>query len=113
MPSEIAPWEPAGMPELRDHEGHLFAVQYCYSVPDGAWHIELSEAVPAPESWATLPNAPTHLPGPAIILAAVPDEDPSEQPTIHLYSGVDRAIPYEIAQWFMEKVTESVETYGH
>ena len=101
------------MAELREHDGRRYAVQFCYSVPDDAWHIELSEAVPAPETWADLPNAVAYLPGPAFVLAVVPDEDPSAQPFVHLYSGVDRAIPYEVVQWFMEKVSAEVERCRH
>lgn len=96
------------MPELREHNGQVFAVQYCYSVPDSAWHIDLSEVESVPEPWATLSSV-TALPGPSFMLAVVPDEDPSAQPAIHLYGGVDHAIPYEVMQWFMEKVTEEVE----
>lgn len=98
------------MPGLKEHDGQVFAVQYCYSVPDSAWHIDLSEVEPVPEPWATASSVAS-LPGPSFILAVVPDEDPSAQPVIHLYSGVDRAIPYEVMQWFMEKVAEEVESH--
>ncbi|GGW16592.1 hypothetical protein GCM10018980_20050 [Streptomyces capoamus] len=42
-------WQPAVMPaELREHAGRHYAIQFHYALPDDAWAVELSEAVPAP-----------------------------------------------------------------
>ncbi|MFE1285889.1 hypothetical protein [Streptomyces sp. NPDC058751] len=38
--------------ELREHAGRHYAVQFHYALPDDAWAVELSEAVPAPTAWA-------------------------------------------------------------
>jgi len=56
-------------------------------LPDDSWAVELSEAVPAPAEWAETPNAATHLPGSAFLVA----------------------LPYAIMQWFVEQVAEQVE----
>jgi len=95
--------------EVREHTGRHYAVQFHYALPDDAWCVELSEAVPAPESWADIPNAETHLPGAACLTAVVPDEDPDLDPTIRVHSPGGHAIPYEIMRWFMERVAEQVE----
>ncbi|MCX2950564.1 hypothetical protein [Lentzea sp. NEAU-D7] len=100
-------WQPAGMPELRVHAGRHYAVQFIYALPDDSWCVELSEAVPAPASWAGIPDAKTHLPGDMLMAAVVPDEDPSLEPTIHVHT--DEPIPYAIMRWFMDHVTEQVE----
>lgn len=98
------------MPELREHAGRHYAIQFHYSLPDDAWCVELSEAVPAPAAWAEIPNAQTHLPGPAFIVAVVPDEDPDLEPTVHIRSHDEHVVPYEIMRWFMDQVTKEVES---
>ncbi|WP_328874139.1 hypothetical protein OHT76_30995 [Streptomyces sp. NBC_00287] len=95
--------------ELREHAGRHYAVQFTYALPDDAWAVELSEAEPAPPSWAQTPGAQTHLPGPAFAVALVPDEDPELAPTVRLYSPDERVIPYEIMRWYMELVADQVE----
>lgn len=100
------------MAELREHAGRHYAVQFHYALPDDAWAVELSEAVPAPAEWAEIPNAETHLPGPAFLVAFVPDEDPNLEPTVHIHSHDEHVIPYEIMRWFMEQVAEQVERCG-
>jgi hypothetical protein len=87
--------------------GRRYALEFTYAVPDDAWYIELSEAVPAPSAWADIPGAFSHLPGPALLVAVVPDQDPAREPMIHVNGK--HAIPYEIVRWFMEKVGEEVE----
>src|SRR5690242_6593335 len=97
------------MPELRVCAGRHFAVQFHYALTDDAWCVELSEAVPAPNSVSETPNAETHLPGAAFLVAMIPDEDPDLEPTVHIHSHDERVIPYEIMRWFMEQVAEQVE----
>ena len=95
--------------ELREHAGRHYAVQYHYSLPNDAWTMELSEAVPAPTAWADDPEADRHLPGAAVVAAFVPDEDPGREPTIHVGGHDERVIPYEIVRWFMGFVDQEVE----
>jgi len=95
--------------EQWEHSGRRFAVQFMYAVPDDAWYVELSEAVPAPVEWADIPGAVTHLPGPAFMVAVVPDEDPRREPTVHFPSISEQVVPFEVMRWFMEKVAEEVE----
>ncbi|MFI8529969.1 hypothetical protein ACIGMX_06935 [Streptomyces aquilus] len=97
------------MPELRVHAGRHFAVQFHYALPDDAWCVELSEAVPVPAAWVEIPNAETYLPGAAFMVAVIPDEDPSLEPAVHILSHDEHVIPYEIMRWFMEQVAEQVE----
>ncbi|MCX5558003.1 hypothetical protein [Streptomyces sp. NBC_00038] len=97
------------MPELRVHAGRHYAIQFHYALPDDAWRVELSEAVPAPAAWAKVPNAEAHLPGTALVVAVIPDEDPGLEPTVHFHSHDEHVIPYEIMRWFMEQVAEQVE----
>ena len=106
----LRPWQPVGMPvDQWERAGTRYALQYTYAVPDDAWYVELSEAVPAPTSWADIPNAATYLPGSAFLTAVVPDEDAAREPTICLHPASERTVPYEVMRWFMEKVTEEVE----
>ena len=49
--------------EQLEHAGTRHVVLFTYAVPDDAWYVELSEAVPAPATWADIPNAETHLAG--------------------------------------------------
>ncbi len=103
-------WQPAAMPaELREHAGRHYAIQIHYALPDDAWAVELSEAVPAPAAWAENPAAERHLPGAAFLVAFVPDEDPNLEPTVHIHSHDEHVIPYEIMRWFMEQAAEQVE----
>ncbi|WP_431880275.1 hypothetical protein [Micromonospora marina] len=95
--------------EFLDHGGTRYAVQFTYAVPDDAWYVELSEAVPAPASRADIPDVLTHLPGPALLLAVVPDEDPTREPTICVSTVGHRDIPFEVMRWYMEKVAEEVD----
>ncbi|MEU6763940.1 hypothetical protein ABZ916_15625 [Streptomyces sp. NPDC046853] len=95
--------------ELREHAGRHYAVQFHYALPDDAWCVELSEAVRAPEAWADVPGAATHLPGPAFLVAVIPDEDPDLEPTVHFHGDDEHVIPYAIMRWFMENVAEEVE----
>ncbi|MEI5527953.1 hypothetical protein WB401_35695 [Streptomyces brasiliscabiei] len=97
------------MPKLRVRGGRHYAVQFHYALPDDAWCVELSEAVPAPAAWADIPHAETHVPGAAFQVAVVPDEDPDLEPTVHIHSHDEHVIPYEIMRWFMEHVAEQVE----
>ncbi|MEU8435237.1 hypothetical protein AB0F18_20400 [Streptomyces sp. NPDC029216] len=94
------PWE------LREHAGRHYAVLFHYALPDDAWAVELSEARPAP---ANPGAAVTHFPGPACLVALVPDEDPNLEPTVRVYSPDERVVPYEIMRWFMEQVADQVE----
>lgn len=95
--------------ELREHAGRHYAILFHYALPDDAWAVELSEAVPAPTAWTEIPNAGTHLPGAAFLVALIPDEDPSLEPTVHIHSHDEHVIPYEIMRWFMEEVAGQVE----
>ncbi|MFE9168851.1 hypothetical protein ACFYNZ_04870 [Streptomyces kebangsaanensis] len=95
--------------ELREHAGRHYAVQFHYALPDDAWAVELSEAVPASVAWAENPSAESHLPGAAFMVAFVPDEDPHLEPTVHIHSHDEHVIPYEIMRWFMEQVADQVE----
>ncbi|MGW1895654.1 hypothetical protein ACWCP6_36220 [Streptomyces sp. NPDC002004] len=94
--------------EEREHEGRPYAVQFTYSLPDEAWCVELSEALPAPEAWAAIPGAQQHLPGDAFLVAVIPDEDPWAEPTVHIHSYDEHVIPYDIMRWFMDHVAEQV-----
>lgn len=108
--SDLALWQPAVMSaELRDHADRHYAIQFHYALPDDAWAVELSEAVPAPAAWAEIPNAATHLPGAAFLVAFVPDEGPNLEPTVHIHSHDEHVIPYEIMRWFMEQVADLVK----
>jgi hypothetical protein len=95
--------------ELMEQAGVVYAVEHLYSVPDDAWRVELSEAVPAPASWRSIAHAKTHLAGPAFITAIVPDEDPSRPPSVHFAAGAEREVPYAVVSWFMESVGAEVE----
>jgi len=96
------------MSGLREHGGRHFAVTR--SEPDDVWCLELSEAVSAPASWAGIPNAVTHLPGRNLVIAVVPCEDRTVEPTMcFLRNDEDIEIPYEIMRWFMEMVAEDVQ----
>ncbi|MGC4850002.1 hypothetical protein ACLQ3F_22430 [Micromonospora sp. DT15] len=90
------------------HADVQYRVQAMYSVPDEAWYLELSETEPAPPAWADLPGAVDHLPGPSILLAVVPDEDPVRVPTV-AFGGGEQVVPYPVMRWFMEHVAEEVE----
>lgn len=102
-------WQSADMPELRVHAGRHYAIQFHYALPDDAWCVELSEAVPAPAAWAEHPHAQTHLSGTAFLVAVIPDEDPDLEPTVRLYSPAEHVISHEIMRWFMEEVADQVE----
>lgn len=97
------------MSERRVHDGRHYAVQYHYALPDDAWCVELSEAVPAPTSWADIPGASTHLPGAPFLVAVIPDEDPSREPTVHVHDRDETVIPFVIMRWFMDLVADEVE----
>ncbi|MBC2878879.1 MULTISPECIES: hypothetical protein [Streptomyces] len=97
------------MSQLRVHAGRHYAIQYHYALPDDAWCVELSEAVPAPAAWADCPDAQTHLPGNACLVGVIPDEDPDLEPTVRVFSPEGHVIPYEIMCWFMEHVAGQVE----
>ena len=94
--------------ELREHAGRHYAVQFHYALPDDAWCVELSEAVPAPAAWAEIADAQSHLPGAAFLVAVVPDEDPALEPTVRIHSPDDHVVPYEVMRWFMEQVADQV-----
>ncbi|WP_418960296.1 hypothetical protein [Streptomyces tritici] len=97
------PWE------IREHAGRHYSVLFHYALPDDAWAVELSEARPAPAEGADEDAPAGHLPGPAFLVALVPDEDPSAEPTVRIYTPDERAVPYEIMRWFMDQVTDQVE----
>ncbi|WP_327279857.1 MULTISPECIES: hypothetical protein [unclassified Streptomyces] len=103
--------------ELREHAGRHYAVQFHYALPDDAWAVELSEAVPAPATWAEDTSAERYLPGAAFMVALVPDEDPNLEPTVHIHSHDEHVIPYEVMRWFLEQVADQVErcriAFGH
>ncbi|MEU6865884.1 hypothetical protein ABZ924_21965 [Streptomyces sp. NPDC046876] len=94
------PWE------LREHAGRHYALLFHYALPDDAWAVELSEARPASGN----PDATvTHFPGPALLAALVPDEDPNLEPTFRVFSPDGHVVPYEIMLWFMDQVAAEVE----
>lgn len=90
------------------HADVQYTVQATYSVPDEAWYLELSETEPAPPAWADLPGAVDHLPGPSILVAVVPDEDPTREPSV-AFGGGEQVVPYPVMCWFMEHLAEEVE----
>ncbi|MEC3992098.1 hypothetical protein VSR01_00445 [Actinacidiphila sp. DG2A-62] len=59
--------------------------------------------------WTEIPNAATHMPGAAFLVAVIPDEDPDLEPSVHFHSHDEHVIPYEIVRWFMKQVAEQVE----
>ncbi|MER6094148.1 hypothetical protein [Streptomyces bluensis] len=81
------------MPELREHAGRHYAVQHHYALPDDAWCLELSEAVPM---GAEPPNPVAYRAGRAFLAAYVPDEDPDLEPTVHIHSHDEHVIPYDV-----------------
>lgn len=62
-----------------------------------------------PAAWAEIPDAETHLPGAAFLVAVVPDEDPDLEPTVRIHSPDEHVIPYEVMCWFLERVADQVE----
>ncbi|WP_406394507.1 hypothetical protein [Streptomyces sp. NBC_00887] len=98
--------------EAREHTGRRYAVQFHYALPDDAWAVELSEAVPAPAARAENPDADRHLPGAAFLVAFVPDEDPNAEPAVHIHSHDGHVVPYAITRWFMEQVADHVDRCG-
>lgn len=108
----VAPlWQPVGMPwELREHAGRHYAVVFHYALLDDAWAVELSEAVPARTAEAERTGtAADHVPGAALLVALVPDEDPDLEPTVRVFSSDEHVVPYEIMRWFMDQVADQVE----
>ncbi|MFL1380581.1 MULTISPECIES: hypothetical protein [unclassified Nocardiopsis] len=98
------PWE------LREHAGRHYAVVFHYALPDDAWAVELSEAVPAQAAEAEhADTAADHVPGTALLVAFVPDEDPDLEPTVRVFSPDEYVVPYEIMRWFMDQVADQVE----
>ncbi|WP_435190538.1 hypothetical protein [Streptomyces sp. bgisy126] len=98
------PWE------LREHAGRHYAVLFHYALPDDAWAVELSEAVPtAAEGAENTDTTVTYSPGSAFLVALVPDENPNLQPTVRIWSPDERVVPYEVMRWFMEQVADQVE----
>jgi hypothetical protein len=91
----------------QQHSGILYALQFTYAVPDDAWCIELSEAVPAPSEWRNIPGAVKHLPGSAFLIAIVPDEDLTREPVIHIHD-TGRDVPYAVMTWFMTQVADEI-----
>jgi hypothetical protein len=91
--------------DIREHGGRHYAVRFHYALPDDAWAVELSEAAPVPEG---RPGAGTLLPGPAFLVAYVPDEDPRREPTVHVHGHDEHAVPYPIMRWFMAEVADQV-----
>jgi hypothetical protein len=80
------------------------------SEPDNVWCLELSEAVPAPASWASLPEPVTHTPGRNLVIAVIPCEDPTTEPTVDfLRSAEDVSIPFEIMRWFLDLVAQDMQ----
>ena len=96
------------MAEVLEHGGRHYAVQFHYALPDDAWCVELSEARPTPKPRSEIAQAPA-LPGPALIVAMVPDENPTAEPTIHIRTSNEPVIPYVVMRWFMEQVANEVE----
>ncbi|MFJ4869608.1 hypothetical protein [Streptomyces sp. NPDC088757] len=92
--------------ELREHAGRHYVVLFHYALPDDAWAVELSEARSVSAGSGT---EVTHLPGPACLVALVPDEDPNLEPIFRVYSPDERVVPYEIMSWFMAQVADQVE----
>jgi hypothetical protein len=41
-------------------------------------------------------------------MAMVPD-DPTREPTIHVHGNGERAVPYDVIRWYMEKVAQEIE----
>ncbi|MFG2426163.1 hypothetical protein [Streptomyces sp. NPDC048590] len=98
------PWE------LKEHAGRHYAVLFHYALPDDAWAVELSEAVPAAATGTANADATaSHLPGAAFLVTHVPDEDPDLQPTVRVWSPHERVVPYEVMRWYMEQVADQVE----
>ncbi len=100
------------MPELLEHAGRHYAVQYVYSLPDDAWCVELSEAVPLPAGpgeGAGRPDALTHRAGRVFVMAMVPDEDPAAEPTVRIHGDDEHVVPYAVMRWFMDHVADQVE----
>ncbi|MFD7699228.1 hypothetical protein [Streptomyces caelestis] len=89
--------------ELREHEGRHCAVRFPYALPDDAWAVELSEAVPVRAG-----EDETHVPGAAFPVAFVPDEDPDAEPTVHIHGHDEHVIPHEIMRWFMGRTADQV-----
>jgi hypothetical protein len=97
------------MAEQREHNGRHHLVAYNYTLPDDAWHVELSEAVSAPRRRPNSPNSPASLPGQPFLIAEVPADDPSREPMIHVDPRRDHAVPFEVMRWFMGHVAVEVE----
>ena len=100
------------MPELRAHEGRHFAIQFHYALADDVWCVELSEAVRAPAAWHETPDAATHVPGAAFLVAVISDGIPDLESTVRVHSRDEYVIPYEIMRWFLEQVAEQVDRCG-
>jgi hypothetical protein len=43
------------------------------------------------------------------VVAVIPDEAPSLEPTVHIHSHDEHVIPCAIMSWLMEQVAEQVE----
>ncbi|WP_436842705.1 hypothetical protein [Streptomyces flaveolus] len=79
---------PTSPTELRIHGGRHYAARFPYALPDDAWCVELSEAVPAPAARREIPDAAAHLPGAPFRGAA-----PARQPRAGQRPGHHRQAP--------------------
>jgi hypothetical protein len=82
-------------------DGVRYCVQAVYASPDDAWCLELSKTVPAPAEWSAIAGAVRELPGPAFLVAMVPDEDLSRAPSVMFG---DYELPFEVLQRFVALV---------
>ncbi|MBF9073906.1 hypothetical protein [Streptacidiphilus fuscans] len=97
------------MPELRKHAGRHYAVRFRYALPDNAWAVELSEAVPAPDAWAHMLVVAADVDGRLQVRVLIGDEGHQEVRPGQVGLRVGDVGPYQIMRWFMEQVTGQVE----
>ncbi|GLY36955.1 hypothetical protein Amsp01_029790 [Amycolatopsis sp. NBRC 101858] len=83
---------PAMAYEEREHAGHHYGVQFMYALPEDAWFVELTDV------------ASDRM----IMMAVVPDEDLTIEPTVRVHAPEVYSVPYEVMVWFMAKVAEEI-----
>ncbi|MFJ8046177.1 hypothetical protein ACIRBX_37290 [Kitasatospora sp. NPDC096147] len=70
----------------------FYKVAEVYSPSEDAWQLELR----GPQNQL-------------LMVALIPDEDPSEEPTLHYASpGPHTVVPYDVVRWYVDRVDEAI-----
>ncbi|WP_225800249.1 hypothetical protein [Streptomyces sp. NK15101] len=90
--------------EMREDEGEYYCFRSAHVESEEAWVFELSEARPAPASWAGTEHEGAVMPGVVMVAVVAHDAEVEKPPFVRF--DPEQPVPFALMKRFVARVAE-------